>query len=87
MRDKHSRPDEKAMVFGPGQTENTTRQSDVWIGSSYEGESTVTMDEKLFKLKAGDSLLIHNLTSTSGSEMKGYGFVCGSEPRTQKTLS
>ncbi|XP_033835542.1 3-hydroxyanthranilate 3,4-dioxygenase [Periophthalmus magnuspinnatus] len=51
----------EAMVFGPGETENTTRPSDAWIWQ-LEGQSTVTMNESQFKLETGDSLLIpeHN---------------------------
>ncbi|XP_072293268.1 3-hydroxyanthranilate 3,4-dioxygenase [Eucyclogobius newberryi] len=51
----------EAMVFGPGETENATRQSDAWIWQ-LEGESTVTMNEKTLELKTGDSLLLpeHN---------------------------
>lgn len=52
----------EAMVFGPGDTPNMTRQSDAWIWQ-LEGESTVTVNEKELKLKPGDSVLIpeHNL--------------------------
>lgn len=47
----------EAMVFGPGQTDATRRQSDVWIWQM-EGTSTVTVDSQDFTLAAGDSLLI-----------------------------
>lgn len=47
----------EAMVFGPGQTLKTTRQSDVWIWQ-LEGSSKVTLNETEFSLKAGDSFLI-----------------------------
>ncbi|XP_031139996.1 3-hydroxyanthranilate 3,4-dioxygenase [Sander lucioperca] len=47
----------EAMVFGPGRTETTVRQSDVWIWQ-LEGSSRVTMNEHEFTLSAGDSLLI-----------------------------
>ncbi|XP_059179816.1 3-hydroxyanthranilate 3,4-dioxygenase [Centropristis striata] len=47
----------EVMVFGPGQTETSLRQSDVWIWQM-EGSSKVTMDEQEFSLSAGDSLLI-----------------------------
>eukprot|EP00064_Thunnus_orientalis_P004640 superscaffoldBa00000426_g4652 len=46
-----------AMLFGPGLTEKSLRQSDVWIWQ-LEGSSRVTMNEKEFTLSAGDSLLI-----------------------------
>ncbi|CAI5653334.1 unnamed protein product [Oreochromis niloticus] len=47
----------EAMVFGPGLTEMTTPQTDVWVWQ-LEGSSTVTMNEQEFSLSAGDSLLI-----------------------------
>ncbi|XP_026045268.1 3-hydroxyanthranilate 3,4-dioxygenase [Astatotilapia calliptera] len=47
----------EAMVFGPGLTEMTTPQTDVWVWQ-LEGSSTVTMNEQEFSLPAGDSLLI-----------------------------
>ncbi|XP_051270648.1 3-hydroxyanthranilate 3,4-dioxygenase [Dicentrarchus labrax] len=47
----------EAMVFGPGRTETSVRQSDVWIWQM-EGSSTVTMNQQEFSLAAGDSLLI-----------------------------
>nr|XP_046258791.1 3-hydroxyanthranilate 3,4-dioxygenase [Scatophagus argus] len=51
----------EAMVFGPGQTETSVRQSDVWIWHM-EGSSKVTMDQQEFSLSAGDSLLIPEQT-------------------------
>lgn len=50
----------EAMVFGPGQTETSVRQSDVWIWQ-LEGSSRVTMNQQ-FTLSAGDSLLIPEQT-------------------------
>uniref|UniRef100_A0A3Q0SD12 3-hydroxyanthranilate 3,4-dioxygenase n=1 Tax=Amphilophus citrinellus TaxID=61819 RepID=A0A3Q0SD12_AMPCI len=47
----------EAMVFGPGLTEMTAPQTDVWVWQ-LEGSSTVTMKEQEFSLSAGDSLLI-----------------------------
>ncbi|XP_019945431.1 3-hydroxyanthranilate 3,4-dioxygenase [Paralichthys olivaceus] len=47
----------EAMVFGPGLTEATVPQSDVWIWQM-EGSSRLTMNEQEFSLSAGDSLLI-----------------------------
>ncbi|XP_034754724.1 3-hydroxyanthranilate 3,4-dioxygenase [Etheostoma cragini] len=47
----------EAIVFGPGRTETTVRQSDVWIWQ-LEGSSRVSMNEQEFSLSAGDSLLI-----------------------------
>lgn len=47
----------EAMVFGPGETANMIRQSDVWIWQ-LEGESTVTINEKEFQMKSGDSVLV-----------------------------
>uniref|UniRef100_A0A672ZW34 3-hydroxyanthranilate 3,4-dioxygenase n=1 Tax=Sphaeramia orbicularis TaxID=375764 RepID=A0A672ZW34_9TELE len=47
----------EAMVFGPGLTLTTTRQSDVWIWQM-EGSSRVTMNDQEFTLGEGDSLLI-----------------------------
>ncbi|XP_062256699.1 3-hydroxyanthranilate 3,4-dioxygenase-like [Platichthys flesus] len=47
----------EVMVFGPGLTETTVPQSDVWIWQM-EGSSKVTMNELEATLTAGDSLLI-----------------------------
>ncbi|XP_031731998.1 3-hydroxyanthranilate 3,4-dioxygenase [Anarrhichthys ocellatus] len=47
----------EVMVFGPGLTETSVRQSDVWIWQM-EGSSRVTMNEQEFSLSAGDSLLV-----------------------------
>ncbi|XP_075933247.1 3-hydroxyanthranilate 3,4-dioxygenase [Anarhichas minor] len=47
----------QVMVFGPGLTETSVRQSDVWIWQM-EGSSRVTMNEQEFSLSAGDSLLV-----------------------------
>lgn len=51
----------EAMVFGAGDSADSTRQSDVWIWQ-LEGESTVTVSNEEFKLKPGDSVLVpeHN---------------------------
>uniref|UniRef100_A0A3Q3W7Y9 3-hydroxyanthranilate 3,4-dioxygenase n=1 Tax=Mola mola TaxID=94237 RepID=A0A3Q3W7Y9_MOLML len=51
----------EAMVFGPGCTDATVRQSDVWIWQM-EGSSSVTVDKQDFSLSAGDSLLIPEQT-------------------------
>ncbi|XP_068583409.1 3-hydroxyanthranilate 3,4-dioxygenase [Cebidichthys violaceus] len=47
----------QVMVFGPGLTETSVRQSDVWLWQM-EGSSRVTMNEQEFSLSAGDSLLV-----------------------------
>ncbi|XP_060942914.1 3-hydroxyanthranilate 3,4-dioxygenase-like [Limanda limanda] len=47
----------EAMLFGPGLTETTVPQSDVWIWQM-EGSSKVTLNEQESALSAGDSLLI-----------------------------
>ncbi|XP_043991768.1 3-hydroxyanthranilate 3,4-dioxygenase [Gambusia affinis] len=47
----------EAMVFGPGLTETSVQQTDLWIWQM-EGSSTVTMAEQPFSLTSGDSLLI-----------------------------
>ncbi|XP_062286716.1 3-hydroxyanthranilate 3,4-dioxygenase [Scomber scombrus] len=47
----------EAMLFGPGLTETSLRQSDAWIWQM-EGSSRVTMNEEEFTLSAGDSLII-----------------------------
>ncbi|XP_028324704.1 3-hydroxyanthranilate 3,4-dioxygenase [Gouania willdenowi] len=47
----------EVLVFGPGSTEKSVRQSDVWIWQ-LEGSSRLTLNEKMFSLSAGDSLLI-----------------------------
>ncbi|XP_042358466.1 3-hydroxyanthranilate 3,4-dioxygenase isoform X2 [Plectropomus leopardus] len=47
----------EVMVFGPGRTEASVRQSDVWIWQ-LEGSSRVTVNEQEFSLSAGDSLLV-----------------------------
>lgn len=47
----------EATVFGPGLTETSVRQSDVWIWQM-EGSSRVTLNEQEFTLSAGDSLLV-----------------------------
>ncbi|XP_029962772.1 3-hydroxyanthranilate 3,4-dioxygenase [Salarias fasciatus] len=47
----------EVIVFGPGLTDTTVRQSDVWIWQ-LEGSSKVIQTEKEFTLSAGGSLLI-----------------------------
>ncbi|CAB1437663.1 unnamed protein product [Pleuronectes platessa] len=47
----------EVMVFGPGLTETTVPQSDVWIWQM-EGSSKVTMNEQEATLTAGDSFII-----------------------------
>lgn len=47
----------EVVVYGPGRTETSVRQSDVWIWQ-LDGSSSVTMNEEDFCLSAGDSLLI-----------------------------
>ncbi|XP_029306160.1 3-hydroxyanthranilate 3,4-dioxygenase [Cottoperca gobio] len=47
----------ETMVFGPGRTDSSVRQSDVWIWQ-LEGSSRVTVNEQEFNLSAGDSLLV-----------------------------
>ncbi|XP_013887937.1 3-hydroxyanthranilate 3,4-dioxygenase [Austrofundulus limnaeus] len=47
----------EVLVFGPGLTEKSVQQSDVWIWQM-EGSSGVTTAEENFCLSAGDSLLI-----------------------------
>ncbi|XP_008428603.1 3-hydroxyanthranilate 3,4-dioxygenase [Poecilia reticulata] len=47
----------EVMVFGPGLTETSVQQTDLWIWQM-EGYSTVTMAEQTFSLTSGDSLLI-----------------------------
>ncbi|KAM9847467.1 3-hydroxyanthranilate 3,4-dioxygenase [Aulostomus maculatus] len=47
----------EVMVFGPGSTETTLRQSDVWIWQM-EGSSKVIMDDQEFAISDGESLLI-----------------------------
>ncbi|KAM6916046.1 3-hydroxyanthranilate 3,4-dioxygenase [Xenentodon cancila] len=47
----------EVMVFGPGLTESSMRQSDVWIWQ-LEGSSRVTVAKQTFTLSAGDSLLV-----------------------------
>ncbi|KAM9803710.1 3-hydroxyanthranilate 3,4-dioxygenase [Neosynchiropus ocellatus] len=44
-------------LFGPGETEPTVHQSDVWIWQM-DGSSRVSMNGQNFTLSAGDSLLI-----------------------------
>ncbi|XP_007576445.1 3-hydroxyanthranilate 3,4-dioxygenase [Poecilia formosa] len=47
----------EVMVFGPGLTETSVQQTDLWIWQM-EGSSAVTMAEQTFSLTSGDSLLI-----------------------------
>ncbi|CAL8255292.1 unnamed protein product [Lota lota] len=47
----------EVMLYGAGQTELCTKQSDAWIWQQ-EGSSTVTVDDQVFSLSSGDSLLI-----------------------------
>ncbi|KAM7385094.1 hypothetical protein PAMP_001191 [Pampus punctatissimus] len=47
----------EVMLFGPGLTEMSLQQSDVWIWQ-LSGSSRLTMNEQEFTLSAGDSLLI-----------------------------
>ncbi|XP_067092317.1 3-hydroxyanthranilate 3,4-dioxygenase isoform X2 [Osmerus mordax] len=47
----------ETMLYGPGQTEMSRRESDVWLWQ-LEGSSHVTMDKQEYPLSAGDSLLI-----------------------------
>ncbi|XP_027861739.1 3-hydroxyanthranilate 3,4-dioxygenase [Xiphophorus couchianus] len=47
----------EVMVFGPGLTETSVQQTDLWIWQM-EGSSTVTMAEQPFSLTSGASLLI-----------------------------
>ncbi|KAM7408167.1 hypothetical protein PAMA_002045 [Pampus argenteus] len=47
----------EVMLFGPGLTEMSLQQSDVWIWQ-LSGSSRLTMTEQEFTLSAGDSLLI-----------------------------
>uniref|UniRef100_A0A3B3WJC7 3-hydroxyanthranilate 3,4-dioxygenase n=1 Tax=Poecilia mexicana TaxID=48701 RepID=A0A3B3WJC7_9TELE len=47
----------EVMVFGPGLTETSVQQTDLWIWQM-EGSSAVTMAEHTFSLTSGDSLLI-----------------------------
>ncbi|XP_072247564.1 3-hydroxyanthranilate 3,4-dioxygenase isoform X2 [Leuresthes tenuis] len=47
----------EVMVFGPGLTETSVLQTDMWIWQQ-EGSSRVIVDEQEFALSAGDSLLI-----------------------------
>ncbi|CAL8299335.1 unnamed protein product [Merluccius merluccius] len=47
----------EVVLYGAGQTELCTRQSDVWIWQQ-DGLSTVTLDNQEFSLAPGDSLLI-----------------------------
>ncbi|KAK5606853.1 hypothetical protein CRENBAI_014721 [Crenichthys baileyi] len=47
----------EAMVFGPGLTETSIQQTDVWIWQ-LEGSSRVTVAEQSFNLTLGDSFLI-----------------------------
>nr|XP_009667208.1 PREDICTED: 3-hydroxyanthranilate 3,4-dioxygenase isoform X8 [Struthio camelus australis] len=47
----------EAIVYGPGITEKSKKNSDIWIWQ-LEGTSTVTMDGKTLTLAAGDSLLV-----------------------------
>ncbi|XP_038155410.1 3-hydroxyanthranilate 3,4-dioxygenase [Cyprinodon tularosa] len=47
----------EAMVFGPGLTETSIQQTDVWIWQ-LEGSSRVTIADQPFNLTSGDSLLI-----------------------------
>ncbi|XP_058507836.1 3-hydroxyanthranilate 3,4-dioxygenase [Solea solea] len=47
----------EAVLFGPGQTETTVPQSDVWIWQ-LEGSSRLTMNKQEFTLSAGDSFII-----------------------------
>ncbi|MEQ2302030.1 hypothetical protein AMECASPLE_002230 [Ameca splendens] len=47
----------EAMVFGPGLTETSIQQTDMWIWQ-LEGSSRVTVAEESFNLTSGDSFLI-----------------------------
>ncbi|XP_071780897.1 3-hydroxyanthranilate 3,4-dioxygenase [Centroberyx gerrardi] len=47
----------ETILYGPGLTEKSKRQSDVWIWQM-EGSSRVTLDGQEFTLSPGDSLLI-----------------------------
>ncbi|XP_017293451.1 3-hydroxyanthranilate 3,4-dioxygenase isoform X1 [Kryptolebias marmoratus] len=47
----------EVLVFGPGLTETSVQQTDVWIWQM-EGSSRVTTAEETFPLSAGDSLLV-----------------------------
>ncbi|XP_068183464.1 3-hydroxyanthranilate 3,4-dioxygenase [Antennarius striatus] len=60
----------EVMMFGPGHTEPTLRQTEVWIWQM-EGSSTVTMAEQEFVLSAGDSLLIPEQTQYQWQREKG----------------
>ncbi|XP_009089377.2 3-hydroxyanthranilate 3,4-dioxygenase [Serinus canaria] len=47
----------EAIAYGPGITEKSKKNSDIWIWQ-LEGTSTVAMDGKTLTLSAGDSLLV-----------------------------
>ncbi|XP_076017015.1 3-hydroxyanthranilate 3,4-dioxygenase-like [Genypterus blacodes] len=47
----------EVILYGPGQTETSRRQSDVWIWQM-EGSSKVTLNAQKFTLSPGDSILI-----------------------------
>ncbi|KAM4770871.1 3-hydroxyanthranilate 3,4-dioxygenase [Rhinophrynus dorsalis] len=47
----------KAIIYGTGESEQKKSKTDIWIWQ-LEGTSTVTLDNKVVKLTAGDSLLI-----------------------------
>ncbi|KAF2984955.1 hypothetical protein EK904_013191 [Melospiza melodia maxima] len=47
----------EAIAYGPGTTEKSKKDSDIWIWQ-LEGTSTVAMDGKTLTLSAGDSLLV-----------------------------
>ncbi|NXF26265.1 3HAO dioxygenase, partial [Rhodinocichla rosea] len=47
----------EAIAYGPGTTEKSKKNSDIWIWQ-LEGTSTVAMDGKTLTLSAGDSLLV-----------------------------
>lgn len=47
----------EAVVFGPGDSGETTRPSDVWIWQ-LEGESVVKLQQQKFRLRRGDSVLV-----------------------------
>ncbi|KGL73410.1 3-hydroxyanthranilate 3,4-dioxygenase, partial [Tinamus guttatus] len=60
----------EVIAYGPGITENSKKNSDIWIWQ-LEGTSAVTKDGKTLALAAGDSLLVRAQATYSWKRAEG----------------
>uniref|UniRef100_A0A803XTP3 3-hydroxyanthranilate 3,4-dioxygenase n=1 Tax=Meleagris gallopavo TaxID=9103 RepID=A0A803XTP3_MELGA len=65
----------EVIAYGPGTTEKSKKNSDIWIWQ-LEGASTVTVDGKTLTLAAGDSLLVRAQCLNTATETAGFAVVC-----------